>query len=431
MRAPVWKRREVLANVFRAAAPLLVPSRVLGLGGEVAPSERIMMGVIGVGARARAILPAFLWFFDVQCVAVADCRRTRCESAKRFVDEHYRTSDCACYMDFRELLARPDIDAVLVATGNRWHATMAMMAARTGKDVYCEKPIALTIEEGRRLVETCRRFGTVYQAGTQRRATASYRFAREIVRSGRIGRLQRIEMQVWSGAVVPHSPPAQVPEGFDYDQWLGPVPWRPYVPARVEGHNWMYFWDTGDGMHVDMGVHYTDQMQWTLGRDHTGPVEFEATDLQWPNPSVHMSETAVRGVFRCRYADGIEGITYQRGTFKDRYLRYVGDEGWIQVDDDTDKITAEPESLLRFHPAGGSSWTDAGDYVRDFLDAVRLRRTPACHVEAAHRAQTIASAMTISARLGRRLRWDPLRERFDDDVANRMLRREARTPWTA
>lgn len=189
-------RRRFLGLAAAASAPLIVPARALGRGGTVAPSERIVMGGIGVGPRARAILPNFLWFSDVQWVAVADCRRSRLESSKRVVDEHYGTKDCAMYSDFRELLARPDIDAVLVATGNRWHATMSMLAARAGKDVYCEKPVTLTIEEGRRLVDTCRRLGTIYQAGTQRRATASYRFARDVVRSGRIGRLQRIGMQV-------------------------------------------------------------------------------------------------------------------------------------------------------------------------------------------------------------------------------------------
>ncbi len=431
LRSPECSRRRFLGLVATASAPLIVPSRALGLDGAVAPSNRIVMGGIGVGPRARAILPNFLWFADVQWVAVADCRRSRLESAKRAVDEHYGTRDCAMYTDFRELLARPDIDAVLVATGNRWHATMSMLAARAGKDVYCEKPVTLTIEEGRRLVDTCRRFGTIYQAGTQRRATASYRFARDIVRSGRIGRLRRVEMQVWAGATVPHARPAPVPDGFDYDQWLGPVPWRPYVPARVEGHGWMCFWDTADGMHVDMGVHYTDQMQWTLGRDDTGPIEFEASDVVWPDPAVHMSETAIRGVFRCRYTDGIECVMYQRGAFKDRYLRYVGDEGWIQVDDDTDVVTAQPASLLRLRRPGGPGWADAGDHIRDFLDGVRTRRPTACHPEVAHRSQTIALAMTISARLGRRLRWDPVREVFDDETANRMLRREARAPWTA
>ncbi len=421
-------RRSFLRRAGAALAlPMIVPGSVLGLNGAVAPSNRIVFGGIGMGNRARHILPNFLSFKEIQFRAVSDARADRLRSAKEMVDQHYGNQDCLAFGDFRELLARRDIDAVFIATGNRWHAWASMFAAHAGKDIYCEKPISLTIQEGRRLVETCRRFGTIYQAGTQRRSTASYRFARDMVRQGKIGRVHTVEMQVWTGATVPHQPPGPVPPGLDYDEWLGPVQWRPYCAARVD--HWMCFWDTGEGMHTDMGTHYTDQMQWVLGTDHTGPVEFEASDLVWPDPTRFMSETAISGTFRCRYANGVEGVIYQRGAFKDRYIKYIGDEGWIRVDDETDVVTAHPKSILSLRTGTGASWANASGHIGNLLECIRTRQPTLCNPEVAHRAQSIVEAMTISARLGRKLRWDPLTERFDCEEANRMTWREPRAPW--
>jgi predicted dehydrogenase len=406
---------------------MILPASALGLDGAAAPNSRIVFGGIGMGNRALYILPNFLANPQVQFAAVSDAREDRRQASKRAVDAYYRNQDCRVYKDFRELLARKDIDAVLIATGNRWHATASMFAARAGKDIYCEKPISLTICEGRQLVSMCRQYGAIYQAGTQRRSTESYQFAREMVRQGRIGRIHTIEMQLWTGGTVPHQKPTPVPPGWDYDQWLGPVQWRPFVPGRVNG--WPYFWDTGEGMHTDMGTHYTDQMQWVLGTDDTGPIEFEATDLVWPDPARFMSETAIAGTFKCRYASGVQGVIYQRGEFKDRYIRYIGDGGWIQVDDETDAVTAHPKSILQLKRAGGVGWSNASSHIQNLLDCIRSRAQPLCHPEVAHRAQTICEAVTISARLGRKLRWDPVKELFDDADANRMLYREPRAPW--
>jgi len=195
-------------------------------------------------------------------------------------------------------------------------------------------------------------------------------------------------------------------------------------------NGWPYFWDTGEGMHTDMGTHYTDQMQWVLDTDDTGPVEFETSDMVWPDPKQFMSETAISGTFRCRYANGVQGILYQRKGFSDRYIRYIGDEGWIQVDDETDLVTAEPKSILQTRRAGGEScWANAGAHIRDLVEGIRNRRPTQCRPEVAHRAQSIVESMTIAARLGRKLKWDPVQEVFDDESANRMLYREPRSPW--
>jgi predicted dehydrogenase len=424
---PCSRRRFLHRFATALAVPMVVPGSVLGLNGATSPGNRIVFGGIGLGNRAMFILPNFLAFPDIQFAAVSDAREDRRKVSKQAVDAHYNTQDCSVFEDFRELLAQPGIDAVLIATGNRWHAAASMFAARAGKDIYCEKPISLTIREGRELVTTARRYGTIYQAGTQRRSTESYQFARELVRQGRIGRVHTVEMQLWTGGTVPHQQATPVPAGWDYDMWLGPVPWRPFVPGRV--HGWPYFWDTGEGMHTDMGTHYTDQMQWVLGTDDTGPVEFEATDLVWPDPKQFMSETAISGTFKYRFANGVQGVIYQRGAFKDRYIRYVGTEGWIQVDDETDVVTAEPRSILSLRKSGGVSWANASSHIRNLLDCIRSRRQPLCHPEVAHRAQTICEGTTISARLGRKLKWDPVAEQFDLEEANRMLWREPRAPW--
>ncbi len=420
------RRRFLQGAATAMAAPMIVPASAFGLNGAVAPSNRIVFANIGIGGRARSVMPFFLSQPDALFTAVSDCREDRMKSAKAMIDTHYGNQDCRMYTDFRELLARKDIDAVFIATGDRWHTTASVFAARAGKDIYSEKPISMTISEGRALVETCRRYGTIYQGGTQRRSTASYRFAMEMVRQGRIGRVHTVEMQVWTGPTVAHGKPAPVPKGWDYDTWLGPVQWQPFVPARVNG--WNYFWDTGEGPIIGMGCHYTDQMQWTLKRDHTGPVEFEG-HCEWPDPVKFMSETPVTAEVRCRYADGVVGVMYSRKTFTERYIRYIGDEGWIQVDDATDLVTAEPKSILDLQGSAGVSWANAGDHVRNLLDSIRSRRPTICHPEAAHRAQTICQAMNIGLRLGRKLRWDPVQERFDCEEANRMMCREPRAPW--
>ena len=422
-------RRQFLRRAGAALAlPAIIPGSALGLGGTVAPSNRIVFGAIGVGNRSRATLPNFLGFKEIQFSAVSDCRADRLASAKDFVDGYYANTACRAYPDFRELLANKAIDAVSIATGNRWHGMASIYAARAGKDIYCEKPISLTIREGRMLADTCRRFGTIYQGGTQRRSTGSYHFAKDLVAQGKIGRLHTVEMQVWKGPAIPHEKPADPPQGWDYDTWLGQSPWHPYVPGRVNA--WQYFWDTAEGILTDMGCHYTDQMQWVLGTDKGGPIEFEA-EGELPDPAQFCSDTPITAVARCKYANGVAGVMYQRGEFKDRYIRFIGDAGWIQVDDETDIVTAEPKSLLERKPAGLAGWGDASDHIRNLLTCIRSRTPTVVNPEVAHRAITICQAWTISLRLGRKLKWDPVAERFNVETANRMLYREPRAPWRA
>jgi predicted dehydrogenase len=409
-----------------SATALILPNTVLSLNGSASPNNKINFGIIGFGNRAKYILPNFLGIDDLRIVAVSDPRQDRLADGKQSIDAFYRNKDCRIYKDFRELLDQQDIDAVYIATGNRWHGLASIYAARAGKDIYSEKPVTLTIKEGRELVNTCKRFGTVYQAGTQRRSTGSYRFAVQMIREGKLGNLKTVEMQVWTGPAIPHDKPAPVPQGWDYDLWLGQVPWRPFVPARV--FNWQYFWDTAEGIMTDMGCHYTDLMQFALNTDHTGPVEFEAT-AEFPDPKQFMSDTPITAQAVCKYANGVQGVMYQRKGFTDRYIKFICDEGWIQIDDETDKISAEPASILKLYNTTGQGWSDAGAHIKDLINCIRNRTLTICHPEAAHRAMSICQAWTICLRTGQKLYWDPIKEKFDSPEANRLLWREPRAPW--
>lgn len=421
-----WTRRQFLSSLAGAAAsPLIVPSSVFGRNGAVAPGSRIGMGVFGFGNRARAILPHFMQFPELNVRAICDCRADRLAAGKAQVDGFYRNQDCQTCRDFRELLARPDVDAVFIATGNRWHGLGSILAAQAGKDVYSEKPVSLTVAEGRALVDVTRRLGTVYQAGHQRRSVESYQFMAEAVRRGLVGRVHTVIMQVWQGPVIGHQKSEPVPAGFDYDMWLGQTPWRPFCWAHVNG--WQYFWDTAEGIITDMGCHYTDLMQFALGTDDTGPIDYEGA-AEFPADAY--SETPIRGEVRCRYASGVTGIIRQQGAFKERFIRFIGDQGWIQVDDETNEVTAEPASILALRGAIGQSWAETGNHIRNFVDAIRARTLTVCHPETAHRAISICQIANICLRLGRSLRWDPAAEHFlNSEDANRMLSRAMRAPW--
>jgi len=232
--------------------------------------------------------------------------------------------------------------------------------------------------------------------------------------------------QVWEGPTVGLDTPRPVPEGFDYDMWLGPTAWHPYTAAYVNG--WNYFWDTGAGPVIGMGCHYTDIAQWGLQRDDTGPVTYEGTATWKPDA---FSETPVTADCCCTYADGVKIIIRSSGAFQDRYIRFVGTEGWIQVDDETNNVTAEPKSILRARNVTAPGWAQTGDHVRDWLDCIKSRRQPICHPESAQRATTICHAANIGLRLGRSLKWDPQAECFLDDAqANAMLLRAMRPPWS-
>jgi predicted dehydrogenase len=303
---------------------------------------------------------------------------------------------------------------------------LSIVSARAGKDVFSEKPICLTVAEGRAVCDTIKRCGAVYQAGHQRRSVDSFRFMAGVVRKGMIGKLERIIMQVWENAAIGPSPVKPVPAGFDYDMWLGPTPWHPYTDARVQGRP--YFWDTGGGMAVDMGCHWTDTAQFVQQKDDTTPIRFEGSANFDRNA---FSDNPIGGEWTGTYADGVKLIMRQRGGFDERYIRFEGSEGWIQLVDATNAVTAQPASILKARSINPKGWGDAGDHVRNFLDCVKARNPmTTCHPESAHRATTIGHLGNICWRLGRAIEFDPVAERIrNDSEAERMLSRAQRAPW--
>lgn len=430
-------RKQSRRSFLRAAgatalgAPYLLSTRSLAAGAMArpVPSNRIAMALIGCGGMGNANLYEFLRKAEVQVVAVCDPDRSRRESARLAVDEFYsaasrsgRYTGCDSYNDFRDVLGRADVDAVIQAAPDHWHAPIVIAAARAGKDVYGEKPLTTWLRQGRDMCEAVRRYGCVFQTGSQQRSDARFRFACELVRNGRIGKVHTVRVGLPPGARTGNHPAIPVPDGLDYDLWLGPAPWAPYCEYRTH-YNFRYILDYSGGKLCDWGAHHIDIAQWGLGMMTSGPVAIEGMGEY---PADGLWDTAVNYRFNAEYAGGVRLIVsngFELGA------RFEGDEGWVFVT--RGRIDAEPKALLtskigpdeiHLHPSG--------DHRQNFLDCVRSRRETAAPIEHAHRTITIAHLANIAMRLGRRIRWDPARERIvDDSEAERMTVRAMREPW--
>jgi predicted dehydrogenase len=421
-------RRQLLG---RAAGTIALPYLVTPLHrarSATPASARLTMGAIGLGGQGMHNLKNFLTFDDLHVVAVCDVDANHLKRAKETVDSAYGNSDCAAYNDFREILARDDIDTVLIATPDHWHALLAIKAAKAGKDIYCEKPISLTIAEGRAVTDTMKRYGTVYQSGTQRRSNACFRFGVEIARSGMLGELQTLHCYYHNGPTCPPQKPQPIPEGFDYNMWLGPAPYEPYTPRRCHGSfRWLY--DYSGGQMTDLGAHFVDLAQWARGDKELGPTQYEG----WAEfPQDGLFNTPVRFEITATYADGVKMICHDetepgRGP---RGNKFVGSEGWVSVDD-TGKITASSNAILQKISTTQRGYEYMQGHHRDFLDCVKTRAHPIAPPEVAHRSTTVCHITNLCLRLGRKLNWDPQAERFvDDPQADSMMARAMRSPWT-
>ena len=436
-------RRNFLKTAGLAlAAPWLVPSSVLGAN---APSNRVNVALIGAGNQSRSDLPSMLRLDDVQVVAVCDVNRGSYgyarpehflgrEPVQKQVNAFYakktgagQYKGCDAYVDFREVLSRGQIDAVMLVVPDHWHALMSVMAAKADKDIYCQKPMTLTVAEGRAMIDAVRRCRRVFQTGSQYRSQARIRRVCELVRNGRIGKVKRVVAAV-PGAPAGPGPgwkPMPVPEGFEYDLWLGPAPTAPYHAERCL-YRFRYNLDYSGGQVTNTGAHALDIVQWALGADDTGPVEFEDLGAVWP-PKGHLYNTAIKTAFRARYAGGIELIC--RTQDPGFGVRFEGTEGWI--DYSARKITSQPESLLDSAIGPQEVHLPQSDnHYRNFIEAVKSRRDPIEPVEVGHRTASLCHLGNIAMRLRRKLRWDPAKEEFPaDEEANRMLSRPRRDPW--
>ena len=407
------------------AFPYVVPSPALGKASRVAPSNRIAVGFIGVGGHGRNVnVKNFLGNADAQAVAVCDVDPNHRNIARDMVNKTYGNTDCATYNDFRDVLARDDIDAVMISTPDHWHVPISIAAAKAGKDVECEKP-TLTVQEGRVLCETMKRYGRVFQWSTEDRSVDVYLRMCELVRNGRIGKIHTIRVELPSGPDTPGNPePMPVPKGFDYDMWLGPAPWAPYTKDRCHG-TFRYVLDYSGGMLTDWGAHLLDGAQWGNDTEHTGPVEVEGKGEFWRDG---LYNTAKEYRIEYKYADGVR-LVVTSGTPS---LRFEGSEGWIGNRGWRAKLQAEPKSVLDsvIGPNEVHLYTCRAGEQRNFLDCIKSRKDCYFPPEIGQRCFTIAHIGNISMLLGRKLKWDPEKERFiNNEQANRMLSQPMRSPW--
>ena len=420
----ISRRTFVRAGAAALGFPTIIPARVLGAD---APGGRITVGFIGVGDHGfNHNLSNYLAQPDARVVMVCDVDRRRMQRAQGMVDRRYGNHDCAATTDFREVLARPDIDAVMISTPDHWHTLISVLAVRAGKDVQCEKP-TLTIDEGKILAAEVRRRGRVFQTSTEDRSLPEYHRMAELVRNGRIGRLQRIDVILPREPAGPGDPtPQPVPPELDYDLWLGPAPEAPYTRDRVH-YTFRWIRDTGGGIICDWGTHLFDTAQWANDTERSGPVEVEGTGTFWQGG---LYNTVKDYDLTFRYANGVV-MTCKPGNPS---IRFTGSEGWVgntgwrgPVEASSPQILeakiGADEVRLRTNPAGEH---------RDFLDCVKSRTDPYFPVDIGHRVSTVCHLGNIAIELGRKLRWDPAAEQFiGDDQANELRKvRPMRKPWS-
>ena len=416
------KRSAVTAAGVAWAGPTIIPSSVLGAG---APSNRITIGCIGVGGMGTDNMKGFMAKSAAQVVAVCDVDADHREKARKIAGLDQKSA----YNDFRALLDLRDIDAVVVSTPDHWHVPISIAAARAGKDVYCEKPLTLTIAEGRALCNAVRRYGRVLQTGSQQRSDSRFRFACELVRNGRVGKLHTIRVRIPGNnrTCPPTWQPVPVPEGFDYDMWLGPAPWAPYTVQRCH-YQFRFIFDYSGGQITNWGAHYLDIAQWGNGSDYTGPVEINSRGSKFPNDGLFTTATKVN--VRYTYANGVKLIcTTRLDDIFDGDVRFEGSEGWLYIR--RGQMDAHPNSILesKIGPNEIHLYRST-DHKQNFLDCVRFRKDPAANIETGHRSTTICHLGNIAMLLGRKLNWDPKNECFiNDSEANRWRWRSMRSPW--
>ena len=426
-------KRSAGVTVAGLGFPYIVPSSVLSRSSAVVPSEKLTVGCIGMGGMGGGDMRAFLAEPDTHVLAVCDVDATKLQGAKDQVDREYGTDDCAAYGDFRELIARDDIDIVQITTPDHWHAVIAVAAARAGKDIYGEKPLSHSLLEGRAMCDAVGRYGRVWQTGSWQRSEANFRFACELVLNGRIGKVSHVDVGLPQGFSAGGDEGDEVtapPKGLDWDFWLGPAPYTDYVPARVHW-NWRWNLEYGGGQMMDWVGHHVDIAHWGLGLDYTGPIEVDGVG---EFPETGMWNAASRYRVNTKYANGIT-MTIAGGHDDIRMgTKWIGEDGWVWVS--RGGIDAEPKSLLRevfgadeihLFRAGAR---DIGGHTRNFLDCVKTRATTLAPAEVAHRSASPGHLGQIAMLLGRKLRFDPdTEEIIGDPTASRMLGNALRSPW--
>lgn len=402
------------------AAPQFVPASALGKDGAVAPSDRIILGAIGIGNRGAYVLNCFLNEPDVRFVAVAEVKKARREAVKKMADAKYGNEDCKTYRDLRELLARSDIDAVLIATGPNWHATAAIMAAEAGKDVYCEKPCTKNIAQSLALAEAFRRTARVFQAGTQRRNLPHFEFAVQLARTGKLGKLHTVYAHPMGMTTVQSGWEPAEPEpdkdDVDWDLYLGPAAWRPFNKKLLNGFHFEKGGGLVGGGILEWGSHCVDLCQWANDADHTAPVEY--------NPPED-------GIITARYANGVRLVVREKDWLPlgSCPVRFEGESGWVEAGDSGKLVLSSP-ALLAGRKVAEIGGYPATFHVREFLDCVKTRAKPKANADVACYSHITCHAANIACFLGRTLTYDPVKNEFPgDEEANRLRSEALREPW--
>jgi predicted dehydrogenase len=426
-----FSRRRFLrsAALLSAAAglPMVVPSSLLGAAGRPGPNNRITVGAIGLGGQGSGNLEGFLGDQRCQVLAVNDVDRNAFENARKRVNTFYNNQDCAGYKDFRELVARDDIDVISMATPDHWHALTVMASARAGKDVYGEKPFSHDLREGRAMVTTLNQYGRVWQTGSWQRSTGDFRFACELVRNGRIGKVHTVEVGLPTGGPGGNSPFTDPPPQLDYDFWCGPSPWAPYSADRTHW-NWRWQMDFGGGQLMDWIGHHGDIAQWGLGTEYTGPVEVNPIYAEFPKTGIWNAATRYR--IECTYANGVKMILQNAEGQHRMGAKWIGTDGWVWVD--RGGFETSPKGLMKDKIRPGEiNLYNSTNHIGNFLDCVKSRRLTITPAEVAHRSASVGHLCVIAISLGRKFRWNPETEEvIGDSTATALLGRAKRDPWS-
>ena len=431
--SPSPSRREFLKTAILAGAalgfPTILPSRVFG---QNAPSNRLNIGLIGMGGQMGGHANSMLGNSSVQVLAVSDVYRSRREEWKAKVEKRYATATqsgtykgCDACNEYERIIERKDIDAVIVCTPDHWHIPISLAAVRTGKDVYVEKPMLLTVREGRMFADAAKQYGAIVQVGSQQRSDSSFRRAAEIVRNGWIGKIKEVQTGLGEFAPADPQPEQPIPDGFDYDRWLGPTPWQPYSAVRVEsnmGGGWRRFWEYGSRKHGDWGAHHFDIIQWALGMDDTGPVAFMPRNINGENLQSHTYANGIVVTRVNKFPLGRDGTSYM--------IRFIGESGEVLVARGNSLETTPADLKSRPFAASDVRLYKSENHHENWLSCIRTRTQPICHAEIGHRSASICALGGIAERLGRPLKWDPVREEIlGDEEASRWLDRPRRAPY--
>ena len=450
-------RRHFIKNLSKCAggmcaAPYVITSNALGNNNIPPVSDRITLGHIGVGGQGSGLLRNFLQVGNAQSIAVCDAFRSRREDRAKQIDAFYSSKggnksykSCKVFRDFRDLLARDDIDAVIIATPDHWHVPIGMLAVEAAKDIYIEKPLGVSIAETLALRSAVQERGRVFQYGTQQRSGRNFRFACELVRNGRIGQLQTIHAwcaDISSQESAFHLPggsmiPIPVPDELDYDMWIGPAPMSPYTSDRCTPLGTYHVYDNSLGFIAGWGAHPLDIAQWGNDTDNTAPVVYEGKGTIAKRG---LYDTVSSWDMLCQYENGVEMrfmnteaarpiVQKYHPRFRDHGTTFLGSEGWVSVD--RSNVYANPKSLLDIHwHSSDVHLYESHNHYQNFVDCVQTRKTTISTIEAAVQSDIISHLCDIAIRLKKKIRWDPVKETIiADDMASRMLVRSYRSPW--